>query len=173
LKGLFMKQESAICIYTEFDGDFAHIKGYICNPELNSNGTPEPVDRYEHTLTNVRLHSQASKGGYWSGMYGMSVNIECYDRVTLDDAKKAVAILTPIDRKIQKMLDDEGSVKSYGQWLNRVARAIGARTVFFKREKESASRSQYHGAAGGDIVYYGDALEQKVGEWANPVAVAA
>jgi len=168
-----MKQESAICIYTEFDGEFAHIKGYICKPELNSNGTPEPVDRYEHTLTNVRLHSQANRGYHWNGMYGMSVNIECYDRVTLHDAKRAVATLTPIDRKIQKMLDEEGSVKSYGQWLNRVSRAIGAKTVFFKREKESASRSQYHGAAGGDIVYYGDALEQKVGEWANPVAIAA
>ena len=168
-----MKHETALCIYVEYDGDFAHIKAYVCKPVLNSNGTPEPVDRYDHPLHNIRLHSQASRGGYWNGMYGMDVTVECFERINLREAKKAMLTLAPIDRKIQKMLDDEGSVKSYGQWLNRVARAIGAQTVFFKRETANSSRAQYHGASGGDIVFYADQLESKIGEWANPQANAA
>ena len=166
-----MKHETAICIWTEFDGDFAHIKGYICKPELNAYGQPEPVDRYDHPLHNVRLHSQASKGGFWNGMYGMEVAIECYERITLRDSKTAVSTLSPIDRKMEKMIAEEGSVKSYGQWLNRVARAINAKSVFFKRI--NASGKHYVKASGGDIVYYGDSCEEKVGEWAKPKTIAA
>ena len=168
-----MKHETALCIYTEYDGDFAHIKAYVCKPVLNSNGTPEPVDRYDHPLHNIRLHSQASKGGYWDGMYGMDVTVECFERINLRDAKTAVATLAPIDRKLEKMLADEGSVKSYGQWLNRVARAIGAQTVFFKRDRVTASNSHYYATNGGDIVFCGDQMEEKIGEWANPQANAA
>jgi hypothetical protein len=168
-----MKHETALCIYVEYDGDFSHIKAYVCKPVLNSNGTPEPVDRYDHPLHNIRLHSQASRGGYWNGMYGMDVTVECLDRINLREAKKAMLTLAPIDRKLEKMVAEEGSVKSYGQWLNRVARAIGAKTVFFKREPANSSRAQYHGASGGDIVFYADQLESKIGEWANPQANAA
>lgn len=167
-----MKLETSICIWTEYDGDFAHIKGYICQPVLNANGQPEPVDRYEHPFYNVRLHSQASRGYHWTGMYGMSLNVECYERITLQDAKKAIDTLSPIEKRIAKMQSEEGEAKSYGQWLNRVARAIGAKTVFFKRERTGSS-VQYLGVSGGDIVYHGDSLEQKIGEWANPKAIAA
>jgi hypothetical protein len=105
-------------------------------------------------------------------MYGMSLNVECYERITLQDAKKAIDTLSPIEKRIAKMQSEEGEAKSYGQWLNRVARAIGAKTVFFKRERTGSS-VQYLGVSGGDIVYHGDSLEQKIGEWANPKAIAA
>ena len=57
------------------------------------------------------------------------------------------------------------------KWLNRVARAIGAKSVFFKRI--GASGKHYSQASGGDIVYYGDSCEEKIGEWANPKSIAA
>jgi len=163
-----MKLETALCIYTEYDGDFAHIKAYACKPVLNanySNHQPEPVDRYDHPLHALILHSQANRGYHWTGMYGMEVTIECHERVDLNLAKKTVAILAPIDRKIQKMQSQEGETKSYGQWLNRVARAIDAKTVYFRNIK-----GRYIGATGGDIVYYGDNCEKTVEEWANPVS---
>ena len=159
---------TALCIYTEFDGDFAHIKAYACKPELNANSEPEPVDRYDHPLHDVRLHSQANRGYHWTGMYGMAVTVECHDRIDLALAKKTLATLAPIDRKLAKIQSLEGEAKSYGQWLNRVARALGAKTVFFRNAK-----GRYIGATGGDIVWYGDACEQTVADWANPVAAAA
>jgi len=159
---------TSLCIYTEFDGGFAHIKAYVCKPELNASGQPDPVDRYAHPLRDVRLHSQANRGYQWTGMYGMAVTIECHDRIDLAMAKKALDTLAPIDRKLAKIQSQEGETKSYGQWLNRVARALGAKAVFFKNAK-----GRYIGATGGDIVWYGDACEQAVAEWANPVAVAA
>ena len=168
-----MKNDTAICVWSEFDGEFAHIKGYICKPELNANGQTEPVDRYDHPLYSIRLHSQASKSYQWTGMYGMEVTVDSYERIGLRDAKKAVAILSPIERKLEKMNNEEGSVKSYGQWLNRVARAIGARTVFFKRDKVTASNSHYYATSGGDIVFCGDQIEEKIGEWASPKINAA
>jgi hypothetical protein len=159
---------TALCIYTEFDGDFAHIKAYACKPALSTSGQPEPVDRYEHSLHDVRLHSPANRGYHWTGMYGLAVTIECHDRIDLALAKNALVTLAPLDRKLAKLQAQEGEAKSYGQWLNRVARALGAKTVYFKNAK-----GRYIGATGGDIVCYGDAAEQTVAEWANPVAVAA
>ena len=168
-----MKHETAICVWTEFDGDFAHIKGYICKPELSSDGMPESVDRYDHPLHTIKLHSQGSKCYQFTGMYGMEVAVDCYMRVNLQDAKKAIAVLTPIEKKMEKMQSEEGCTKSYGQWLNRVARAIGAKKVFIRRDKTGAFQKQYIEVTGGDIVYQGDAMEQKIADWANPHAIAA
>ena len=98
----------------------------------------------------------------------MAVTVECHDRIDLALAKKALATLAPIERKLAKIQSLEGEAKSYGQWLNRVARALGAKTVFFRNAK-----GRYMAATGGDIVWYGDACEQTVADWANPVAVAA
>lgn len=162
------KLETALCVHVEFDNHFAHIKGYVCKPVLNAHGFPVPVDRYDHQLHNIRLHSQAHNKYEWTGMYGMEVAYDCFDRINFRDAQKAVKTLAPIERKMQKIQDLEGQPKSYGQWLNGVARAIGAKTVLFRRIKPSAGASQYLGVSGGDIVWQGDALEKHVAEWAHP-----
>lgn len=162
-----MKQETAICVWTEFDGDYAHIKGYVCKPELSANG-PDSVDYY-HPLHSIKLHSQASKSYLFTSMYAMEIAVDCYARVNLRDAKKAVAALTPIEKKMGKMQSEEGCTRSYGQWLNRVARAIGAKKVFIRK---AGAFQQYIEATGNDIIYHGDSMERKIADWANLQAIA-
>jgi hypothetical protein len=168
-----MKHDTALCVYLSIESEFAHIKGYCVKSELNADGQPVYVDRYDHPLHNLKLHSQCSRDMGEKGLYAMSVEWDCYDRINMRDAKKAYETLAPIEKRMAKMNDIEGYPKSYGQWLNRVARAIGAKTVFFKRSKAVWNGSQYVGITNGDIVHYGDSMENEVKEWANPSLKAA
>ena len=100
-------------------------------------------------IINFRISSKSE------ALYGWQFAIESYARCDLNDAKNIVALLAPIQRKMDKMHETEGNAASFGAWVNRIARAIGAKKVFVQCDEKTriATGNTYRDHSLCDAVY--------------------
>lgn len=169
------KKEIALAIRVEKSGEYGHVTGFTCKPDDSKGHGFSGFMSYEHPLHGLIIHSQINRGS--ESLYGWQIAVESYNRIDLSDAKNAVALLTPIQRKLDKMYETEGQAASFGAWVNRIARAIGAKTIFVQNDEKAriASGNTYRAYTLGDSVYAVDRVTTGIVEWANPQlhAVAA
>jgi len=77
-------------------------------------------------LAGLMISCQIDKHAGDSPSYAWCVEYRDIFSVDMPRAQSMAKTLAAIERRMSKMYDLEGSPKSYGQFVNRVARAIGA-----------------------------------------------
>ena len=169
------KREIALVIRVEKSGEYGHVTGYTAKPDSSKGNGFSGFMSYEHPLHGLIIHSQISAKS--EALYGWQFAIESYARCDLNDAKNIVALLAPIQRKMDKMHETEGNAASFGAWVNRIARAIGAKKVFVQCDEKSkiATGNSFREYSLCDSVFAVDRITAGLVAWANPQlhAVAA
>lgn len=152
------------------DGDYGHVDGFVLQRNPAKENSLESLP-YMHGYEGLALSSQCGKGD--SGLYAWEVKYGRYGNgLTMRELERATAIMRPIARKLEKMTELEGEPKTYGQFVNRIARAIGAESVMI-RDK---AHPRTHGpriCALGDSVSTIDWHVAELVKVLNPQAVAA
>lgn len=128
------KPAFCIILRAEIDGDFAHVNGSVgILSDTEENGFDYAYS--QGGVAQVRIRSQANRTND-SGLYGWSFGYDApYYHVDLYTAKRMLETLRPIEARMEKARLLEGDARTFGAWINRLARAIGAKTVFIKRER--------------------------------------
>ena len=129
-----MKSELQLAIILDVtrDGDFGHINGFIRVRDA-ADGYGFKSFRESNPCERIVIRSQCSQSmSERKEMYGWTVAYDDGRHMTLYECQKAVKALAPIERKLQRYTDLEGAPQSFGQWINRVARAVGAEFIILR-----------------------------------------
>ncbi len=148
-------------------GRYVHINGYASHVSTKESSGFDG-DRYgsDSEILNLRLRSQCSDRS--TEFYGMEIGYEAHREVTSCDARKALKLLEPIERKLSKMYAEEGPEMNIGQWINRVARAIGATSVIiFDVERKQKTGDGYRCYTLGESVGAVNSMSADLVGWAN------
>ena len=151
--------------YVHMNGHVAHVANDPCGFATNGYGPDGEIEA-------IMITSQGSD--HDSRLYAWELGFRAHNKTTLEESEKAVALLKPIDRKLRKMYETEGNAASFGAWVNRIARAIGAESIIIwddtRKEKTGQGWRTYSiGNAVSQIDYDVAALI----EWANELKRAA
>lgn len=163
----------SMCFRVSRDGDYGHINAYAVKIDPAKDQGFCGIMSFEHDMHDFVIRSQASRGD--RGMYAWQFAIGCYDRIDLSEARRAVRLLTPIDRKMDKMTATEGNAASFGAWCNRVCRAIGVKHVFIETNAETrrATGDNFRKINIGDAVWSIDRAADELQTKLNPQLLAA
>lgn len=148
-------------------GRYAHITGHASHVSTKESCGYDG-ERYgsDSEILNLRLRSQCSDKS--TEFYGMEIAYEAHREVTSCEARKAIKMLDPIERKLSKMYAEEGAETNIGQWVNRVARAIGAVSVIiFDAERKAKCGYGYRCYTLGESVFAVNSMSADLIAWAN------
>lgn len=133
---------------------YGHLRAGVSKTVIGELGFPE--GDYGHDLGGLVASCQADDGTGKDRRrtYGWEFKLrEGADGVTLYQAQQAVRRMTPIERRMDKMRDVEGYPQTFGAYINRLARAIGATCVFVESNPErSGTRIEYKRFGLGDSI---------------------
>ena len=168
------KAARVLVIRAERDGDYGHIRGQVSH-ESKSESCGFCEQRYDGDgdIVNVVINSQCDN--HSTQMYGEGIAFSSYRSLDLNEAKIAVKTLEPIQRKLTKMYDTEGKAASFGAYVNRVARAIGAVKVIVATDKATriATGNVWREVSVGDAVLTVDRMAANLIAELNPQLTAA
>ena len=98
-------------------------------------GTMDEIDfpyyRAYDEYAQLRVTAQANAGDT-NGAYAYETAYRDTN-VNVRDGEAMMKVLRSIQRKMEKMESVEGSAKSFGQYVNRVARALGIKRVYLRK----------------------------------------
>ena len=155
------KAGRVLVVTVERDGAYGHVRAFASHISTSEScGFSAQHYGADSEIENLRIDSQCDDHSNKS--YGWDIAYDSYRRVTLYEAQKAVSLLSPIHRKLEKMQAHEGSPASFGSFVNRVARAIGAVKVIVQ------SKAGWRSVSLGDAVYVVDQMTQDLLEQLNP-----
>lgn len=125
----------ALELRTDILNMYGHV---ICHPMLLLGNKPQQIPLYETTAglwlqDGFRIYSQISQGVKADGNLAHSYAWECEyctSSVRLIDVRRMFKTLNMIDKRMRRLEDREGMAATYGQYINRVMRAIGATMVY-------------------------------------------
>ncbi len=164
------KPERVLCLVPERNGNYGrygHINGYASHLSA-TDSVGFDGQRYgpDSEILNLRIKSQCDESG--GPLYGYDLSYAAHEGLTLYEAEKAVKLLKPIERKIHGFYKVEGNPQNFAQWVNRVARAIGAKGVFlFDKERKDKTGNGWRAYTLGDAVYAINVAEEALREWAG------
>lgn len=156
---------------------YAHIHGRLCETELSSDGYPH-IYRYafDTPLAGFAFSAQSDNDSFkrepsahWYA-HRIGLEAEC-DIATLELAQRAVRVLAPVEKRIEKMGNEEGYAESMAHWVNRIARAVGCKSVFIRVSKETEQRTgiKYKSVnVGIDLIHELNRIEQDLNDAWNP-----
>jgi hypothetical protein len=94
--------------------------------------------RDDHPLELADLAARCQiDGRMGSESYGWSVQYRNLYSVDLGSANRILKTLRTIDRRMDKMIEREGQPQSFGQFVNRFMRAIGASIIVDSAKNET------------------------------------
>ena len=126
------KPQRVLCVSTEKSdsgfGRYVHLRGFVSHLDESKPNGFESQSYSDSEICELRISSQGDD--HSDKLYGWEIGYRAHDAVCLGDAEKVIKLLKPLYRKLGKMNEVEGYPQSFGTWINRVARAIGATKVF-------------------------------------------
>lgn len=134
------KFDVVLVIERKREGEYGHITGRVAKAAPMDRSGWKHFEYLECPLEHVRITSQCDQRADCAGMYGYEVEWAANSTIRLHEMREAIKVLAPIQKRMHDMYTAEGSHKSFGQWINRVARAIGAKAVFIRQSQQWADR---------------------------------
>lgn len=165
------KKQLALSWYSKVDNTFSMHTNYlaieIC--VLENDGTPDnPKWRNIGSMSDhecyddlrVTAHASDKDNG---GAYAYDLEYRDVYSVDLRRAKLMAQTLRALDTKLERMKSVEGYAQNFGQYVNRVARAIGAQgLLFWEGKSTNYNMDTYRTTRLPDIPYR---VEQEIAEF--------
>jgi hypothetical protein len=164
------KTPLAIVLRIQKDGTYGHIVGHIETPSTNEERRTTHLP-FNHPLGSLVLHSQASEGN--DKIYGYEVCCVDGHRLTQYDLERKLSIVRPVNASLERQRRELGSALSYGQWISRVAAAIGAKSIVMAQIEPTANNSHWISGRPGEMVYQIDDTARRLVAWCNRNVKAA
>ena len=134
---------------------------------------PDSFSAVSELLGKLEVYSQGNNDDETRHLYGWQVRMCDIFSLDTDDAKIAFDILTTIDKRVAKEEEKYGRVTSYGQYVGRVARALGCDFILFSPPKGEGNGNRGRQWANGyefvaDSIPDGQArIDSKITQWAS------
>lgn len=127
---------------------------------------------WDNGAENLLITSQGGTSAYEQrDLYAWGVVLDAHhaDRGKVERAAKMMA---KIDKHLLRAAELDGAAETFGRYVARVAKAMGATHLLFKRSDEAVSRCGYHWRA--DSLGDGIAsVNRLVSDWATELQEAA
>lgn len=148
-----------LVIRSEIDRGYGHIRGSVSHEHSDACGFRASLYGPDADICKVVINSQADD--HSDSIYGFELAYDAYQSITMYDAQNAIATLKPILRKMEKMYAEEGSPATFGVFINRVARAVGAvKVITFDDARKRNSENGWRACSLGESVYVVDRMAQ-------------
>lgn len=138
--GLYIQEEID---RTSTANDYYHVKAH---PVIFETGEKirNPSDDLVNGLYlhNLQVSSQGENARRDKGLYAFSIEYTPY-AVRLRDAERMVKTLRIVTRQMSKLYDKWGEAITYGQYLARVADALGADVFVWKKQRTAPAGWSY------------------------------
>jgi hypothetical protein len=149
------KQDLYIALHQEkthnFGDSYFHLRARICTQVFEQHAW-QPYgcdDTYSDGpyYSNLRISCQGddkSRTRDREAVYGFSCEYHDIYTVDLRKAERMVKTLRAINGKLEKMNESRGYVTSFGEYVGRLAEAVGAKGIGIKREQPSQYNQATH-----------------------------
>lgn len=129
------------------DGEYFHLRARVVTRKFeNSQWMPWGVDDdysdgllYSGLRVNCQGDATSRRGDRSGPVYGFDVDYQDVYSVDRRKARRMLKTLDMVHKKLDKLSDARGYVRSYGEYLGRVAEAFGCSGMVMEREKHSQS----------------------------------
>lgn len=126
--------------YRADDRGYFHIKASVVTliDGAVRNGTTlydGPYNGGLHRIEGLAVTSQGENSRADHGLYGFHVEFTDVRFVRTRDAEQIFRTLAFIDRRLSKIAAKRGDVRTFGEFVGRVAEVIGAETILFQKGK--------------------------------------
>ncbi len=134
------------------DGQYGHLNGEVSHAHTDESGF-KYLHSFEPDAAAQKIVFRCQLDDHSEAPYGWTLAWSMYDRITLQEAEEAIAMLRPIERKLAKMTATEGYAVTFGAYVNRVARAVGAvRVILYCDARKRATGSPWYSHSIGEAV---------------------
>ena len=115
------KSETRLMMRSEISSSYLVYTGHVVRHDGNQWTGVRDYDDW--TLANLAVRAQAERDS--ERPYGWQVGIQASDILDSATLAKAARDLSRIEKRMDKYAETEGAPTSFGQFCNRVARALG------------------------------------------------
>lgn len=123
----------AVVLRLRRDGDFGHYSGTV-EMVSHTEDCGYAMLPYGHPYRHLVIWSQCSRDN--PNLYGWELAYAPPGlHHNLYELERAIGTLKPLMRALERLQDSEGSPKTFGQYVNRIARVIGANRICTQRMK--------------------------------------